>query len=380
MIPAGRAHLHVTAVTDPGLRGKSNEDRFAVSAHRLSKAHPIPSLLAIIADGVGGHRAGEVAAEMAVETISRLVAESDAAQPTQILFQALAHASQLIYAQSKRDLAQTGMGTTVVCAWIIGDRLYTAAAGDSRLYLLRSGVLQRLTTDHTWVQEALDHGALSPEGARDHPNAHVIRRYLGAKHPLRADLRLRLHPDESDAQAEANQGQRLLPGDRLLLCSDGLTDLVDDAEMLAALGTDGPIKGALNGLVALANERGGHDNITILALEMPAQPPVKKLLTPSRRLALILLSAAALLATLVLLAALGWYLLRTGGPLGATLTPTTSSSLTAPARETLPAALTTPKPTLASPTATPLPPASLTPVPTQPLATYTPWPTNTLGP
>ena len=145
------------------------------------------------------------------------------------------------------------MGTTAVCAWIIGDRLYTAAAGDSRLYLLRSGALQRLTTDHTWVQEALDHGALSPEGARDHPNAHVIRRYLGAKHPLRADLRLRLHPDESDAQAEANQGLRLLPGDRLLLCSDGLTDLVEDAEILAALSTDSPTKEALHGLVALAN-------------------------------------------------------------------------------------------------------------------------------
>jgi serine/threonine protein phosphatase PrpC len=378
MIAAGRAHLHVTAVTDPGLRGKSNEDRFAVSAHRLSKAHPLPSLLAIIADGVGGHRAGEVAAEMAVETISRLVAESDAAQPTQILSQALAHASQLIYAQSKRDLAQTGMGTTAVCAWIIGDRLYTAAAGDSRLYLLRSGALQRLTTDHTWVQEALDHGALSPEGARDHPNAHVIRRYLGAKHLLRPDLRLRLHPDESDAQAEANQGLRLLPGDRLLLCSDGLTDLVDDAEMLAALSTDSPTKEALNGLVALANERGGHDNITILALEMPAQPSAKKLPRPSRRLALALLIGAALLVALVLLAILGWYLLRAGGPLGATFTPTASSSLTAPARETQPALITTPQPTLALPTATRA--RSTTPAPTHPLATYTPWPTNTRGP
>jgi serine/threonine protein phosphatase PrpC len=373
MIAAGRAHLHVTAVTDPGLRGKSNEDRFAVSA----KAHPIPSLLAIIADGVGGHRAGEVAAEMAVETISRLVAESDAAQPTQILSQALAHASQLIYAQSKRDLAQTGMGTTAVCAWIIGDRLYTAAAGDSRLYLLRSGVLQRLTTDHTWVQEALDHGTLSPEGVRDHPNAHVIRRYLGAKHPLRPDLRLRLHPDESDAQAEANQGLRLLPGDRLLLCSDGLTDLVDDAEMLAALSTDSPTKEALNGLVALANERGGHDNITILTLEMPAQPPAKKLPRPSRRLVLSLVIGAALLAALVLLAILGWYLLRAGGPLGATITPSAPASLTAPALETQPALITTPQPTLALPTATRA--RSTTPSPTQLLATYTPWPTNTPG-
>jgi len=378
MIPAGRAHLHVTAVSDPGLRGKSNEDRFAISAHRLSKANPIPSLLAIIADGVGGHRAGEVAAEMAVETISRLVVESDAAQPTQILSQAMAHASQLIYEQSKRDLAQTGMGTTAVCAWVIGDRLYTAAAGDSRLYLLRSGTLQRLTTDHTWVQEALDHGALSPEGARDHPNAHVIRRYLGAKHPLRPDLRLRLHPDESDAQAEANQGLRLLPGDRLLLCSDGLTDLVEDAEMLAALSTGRSTKEALHGLVALANGRGGHDNITILSLEMPARAPAKVLGTPARRLALPLLLGTALLVVLVLLAMLGWYLLRPGGALRTTRTPTVTATQTAPALETLPAALSTPQPGAIIPTATPLPPASLTPGASLP--TYTPWPTNTPGP
>ena len=378
MIPAGRAHLHVTAVSDPGLRGKSNEDRFAISAHRLSKANPIPSLLAIIADGVGGHRAGEVAAEMAVETISRLVAESDAAQPTQILSQALAHASQMIYEQSRRDLAQTGMGTTAVCAWVIGDRLYSAAAGDSRLYLLRGGALQRLTTDHTWVQEALDHGALSPEGARDHPNAHVIRRYLGGKQPLRPDLRLRMHPDESDAQAEANQGLRLLPGDRLLLCSDGLTDLVEDAEMLAAFSPGRSTKEALHGLVALANERGGHDNITILALEMPTRAPAKGLGAPVRRLALPLLVGAALLATLLLLAMLGWFLLRPGGALRATRTATAPASQTVPALEALPTGLSTPQPGATLPSATPLPPAVPTPV--TPLPSYTPWPTNTAGP
>ncbi len=378
MIPAGRAHLYVTAVTDPGLLGKSNEDRFAVSAHRISRFHPVPSLLAIIADGVGGHRAGEIAAGMAVESISRQVAESDASQPTRILSQALAHASQLIYDQSRRDLSQIGMGTTVVCAWIIADRLYTAAAGDSRLYLLRNGALKRLTTDHTWVQEALDYGALSPEQARDHPNSHVIRRYLGSEHPLQADLRLRLHPDESDSQAEANQGMRLRPGDRLLLCSDGLTDLVDDAEILAALSTDGAIKEALDGLVALANERGGHDNITILALEMPDRPAVKKLLQPSRRLAFFVLIGAMLLTIIALLAGLGWFLFRAGGPFGSTRTPTEPPSLTMPALATQPAAITTPRPTFAIPTSTLA--SSTSPAPTQPLATYTPWPTNTLGP
>ena len=374
MIPAGRAHLHVTAVTNPGLRGKSNEDRFAISAHHVSQNNPTPSLLAIIADGVGGHRAGEVAAEIAVETVSRLVATSDASQPGQILSQALAQASQLIFEQSHRDIAQAGMGTTAVCAWIIGDRLFTAAAGDSRIYLLRGGVLQRLTIDHTWVQEALDHGTLSPEGVRDHPNAHVIRRYLGAKHPLRADLRLRLHPAESDAQSEANQGTRLLAGDRLLLCSDGLTDMVEDTEILAALMKDCPTRDALNGLVALANERGGHDNITILAVEMPARPPAKILPGSSRQTTCSILLVTALLAALLLLTALGWYLLRTDGPLGANLTPAVPGSLEAPTVATPPPATTTHTP------ATPLLTTSPAPSATQPLATYTPWPTNTLGP
>lgn len=379
MIPAKRAHLHVTAVTDPGLHGKSNEDRFGVSAHRVSPDNPMPSLLAIVADGVGGHRAGEVAAEMAVETVSRLIAESDASQPTQILSQALAHASQLIFEQSHRDLAQAGMGTTAVCAWILGDRLYTASAGDSRLYLLRSGVLQRLTIDHTWVQEALDHGALSPEGARDHPNAHVIRRYLGAKHPLRADLRLRLGADESDAQAEANQGLRLLPGDRLLLCSDGLTDLVEDSEILATFSSEKATKTALEELVALANERGGHDNITILMLEMPSHLPAENLPRRTRRMRSSVLLAVVLLAFLLLLSGLGWYLLRSGGPLGATFTPTpiTSPALTTPAGETQPAVFNTAQSAPLDVTTTP---PSSTQAATQPVATYTAWPTNTLGP
>jgi len=269
------------------------------------------------------------------------------------------------------------MGTTVVCAWVIGDRLYTAAAGDSRLYLLRSAMLKRLTTDHTWVQEALDHGALSPEKIRDHPNAHVIRRYLGSKHPLQPDLRLRLNPKESDTQAEANQGLRLLPGDQLLLCSDGLTDLVEDTEILAALNSGSTTKEALNELVALANERGGHDNITLLALEMPDRPPAQNPLHPSRRLAMSLLAGTALLAIIVLLAALGWFLFRAGGPLGAARTPTAASSTTVPILATQPAGITPPRPTLTIHT-TSVP--STSPAPTQPLATYTPWPTNTLGP
>jgi PPM family protein phosphatase len=126
----------------------------------------------------------------------------------------------------------------------------------------------QVTTDHTWIQEAIDFGALTPQQAVGHPNAHVIRRYLGAQSPMAPDFRLRLQPNETDVQSEANQGLRLLPGDRLVLCSDGLTDLVTKEEISSAIRSH-ERKAALDYLINLANSRGGHDNITIIYLEVP---------------------------------------------------------------------------------------------------------------
>jgi len=268
VIPVNEAHLYVAASTHPGMKGKNNEDRFAVSAHRLGQEERTPSLLAVICDGIGGHRAGEVAAEMAVETICRTVAGSDGRQPLATLTQAFSNANQIIREQATSDLAQRGMGATCVCAWVIGFQLYTASLGDSRLYFIRGDTIRQITTDHTWIQEAIDFGALTPEQAVGHPNAHVIRRYLGAQNPMTPDFRLRLQPEETDEQAQANQGMRLLPGDRLLLCSDGLTDLVTKEEMMNALRSR-ERKAALDYLIDLANSRGGHDNITVITLEMP---------------------------------------------------------------------------------------------------------------
>jgi serine/threonine protein phosphatase PrpC len=268
VIPAYEAHLYVAASTHPGMKGKNNEDRFAVSAHRLVQDESTPSLLAVVCDGIGGHRAGEVAAEMAVETISRTVVESDGRQPLEIFTQAFSRANRAIRDQATNDLAQRGMGSTCVCAWVIGYRLYTASLGDSRLYLMRGDTIRQITTDHTWIQEAIEFGALTPEQAVGHPNSHVIRRYLGAQNPMPPDFRLRLQPDETDEQSEANQGMRLLPCDRLVLCSDGLTDLVANDEISKAFQGRGR-KAALDYLVDLANSRGGHDNITVVALEIP---------------------------------------------------------------------------------------------------------------
>jgi serine/threonine protein phosphatase PrpC len=280
VIPLDHAYLNIAAATHPGMRGKANEDRYSVSAYRLTSDDHPPSVLALIADGIGGHRAGEVAAALAVENIKRYIEESPPFQPAQVLKQALTFTNQIILENSKKDPILTGMGTTCVCAWVIGDQLYATSVGDSRLYLQRGAKLVRLTTDHTWIQEALDQGSLTPDQIKGHPNAHIIRRFLGLMNTINPDMRLRLSSVESDAQAEANQGLHLLPGDRLLLCSDGLTDLVQDREILNTLRTRqfelSPAR-----LIELANQRGGHDNITVVAMEVPQPAHITRPLRPS---------------------------------------------------------------------------------------------------
>ncbi|OGO30696.1 MAG: hypothetical protein A2136_08665, partial [Chloroflexi bacterium RBG_16_54_11] len=258
MIPVETPHLIIAAATHPGLRGKPNEDRYSILPFRLSSDDPTPCVLALLADGIGGHHAGEVAAELAVKTINEYIAQNSPLLPAQTLKAALTHANQVILNQSRSNPALSGMGTTCVCTWVIGDRLYATSVGDSRLYLLRAALLKRLTTDHTWVEEALAQGILTPAQVKDQPNSHVIRRFLGSTNTINPDLRLRLSPAEDDTQAEANQGLLLLPGDRLVMCTDGLTDLVEDAEILEVLRTK-PLESSLVDLINLANQRGGHD-------------------------------------------------------------------------------------------------------------------------
>lgn len=276
MIQNDHAHVYLTAQSNPGLSGKNNEDNFAVSAYQLSKTDRTPSVFAIVADGIGGHRSGEVASEITVNMISEFVAQSDGAHPLDVFQNAFYAANEEIVKQADLDAARKGMGTTAACVWIIGHHLYIAYVGDSRIYMMRGKHIQQLSRDHTWVQEALDKGILNRAGMKSHPNMHVIRRYIGSTEPVEPDLRLYLEPGENDSHARANQGTVLKPGDVLMLCSDGLTDLVNDNEMLASL-SGNMLKQAAKNLIDLANERGGHDNITVVMLGIPgwdgSQPP-----------------------------------------------------------------------------------------------------------
>ena len=318
MIRTSHSHLHVAAVTHPGMGGRQNEDRYSVSSYRVSAQDPTPSLFAIVSDGIGGHSSGEIAAEMAVETISHMIAQSEASQPLAILEHAIQVTSDAIAIKAHENTQLVGMGTTCACVWVIGDQLYIASVGDSRIYLLRDGRARQLTTDHTWVQEAVEKGILDPQAARSHPNVHVIRRYLGSSRTPRADTRLRLAREESDAQARSNQGMQLQPGDLLLLCSDGLTDEVSDEE-ITELARGRNLQAAGRSLVELACARKGQDNITAVLLLVPWTSAQAK--RSSRFWVLALWGLFALLLLVALIALGSWLVFDVWQPPPATPTP-----------------------------------------------------------
>jgi serine/threonine protein phosphatase PrpC len=276
MIRTTNAHLYIAVLSHSGMTNKNNEDRYAVSSYIVSQNDAKPVVFAVVADGIGGHRAGEVAAELAVNYISQGVSESNASKPVKTLQDAIEDASQAIAAHSAGKAEQEGMGATCACAWVIGNQLYTAHVGDSRMYLIRSRKIKRITKDHTWVQEALEKGIITPEQVHDHPNVHVIRRYLGSLELPNVDFRMWLDGAETDDEARSNQGFELEPADIILLCSDGLTDLVWDDEILKIIRSEKELASAAESLVNTANERGGHDNITVILMKVPQLEETRK--------------------------------------------------------------------------------------------------------
>jgi PPM family protein phosphatase len=271
VIPTKEHHLNAYAITDPGSQGRVNEDSYQISSFLFSEDDPTPVLTAVIADGIGGHKAGEIASKIAVATIINEIEASDGTDPTWILKSALLEANHSITAEAENDESKIGMGSTVACALVVDSALYIATLGDSRIYLIRDDDIQQLNIDHTWVQEALDIGVINEEEARSHPRRHLIRSYLGSPDPVHPDLRLYLNTEENQEQAKANQGLPLIPADQVLLCSDGLTDLVDDLEILEILEDNTESQKKLQKLVDLANLRGGYDNITAILLQAPLE-------------------------------------------------------------------------------------------------------------
>lgn len=204
--------------------------------------------LYVVADGMGGHRGGNVASKMAVDCL----AELDVSQPPsrQAFHQAVQKANRDIFERQQQDLSLSGMGTTLTGIWVGTDGLLIAHVGDSRAYRLRDGVLSQVTTDHSLVGELLRSGAITAQQARTYPYRNIVTRAVGTEKRLRCDLM------EEKKQA----------GDRWLLCSDGLTEYAGTDQLLASMLL--PLEEAAERLMNIALEGGGQDNITLILLEV----------------------------------------------------------------------------------------------------------------
>jgi len=234
--------LRAAASTDVGLRREMNEDRYAMA----------PELgLYLVADGMGGHRAGQVASETAASVAINAVGTLQGANVgmAEKLRHAVSCANREILEMARRDEELQGMGTTMVAILVSPERLALAHVGDSRAYLIRGGQIRRLTDDHSVVGELLRRDQISEADAREHPHRHVLTRAVG----VRADTQ----PDLAELTPMAN--------DTFLMCSDGLTAHLRDDEILKLLGDSGADPQPLcERLVDTANQRGGVDNTTVL--------------------------------------------------------------------------------------------------------------------
>ena len=230
--------------SDKGLR-KKNEDSFYVPDEG---ARP----LVVVADGMGGHIAGEVASSMAIDTIVKTVNEIEEGQSSiTVLRRAMSEANRVVFEASMKDDSLIGMGTTVVMALLAPDKYTVASIGDSRLYHFDGSRLRRITKDHSYVQELVSAGLITEEQAKEHPQRNLVTRAVGTSRFEKADAGVR-------------SWRR---GDTLILCSDGLCGVLDDSEMEAVVRSEKDLLDLRDKLSELALERGSTDNITVIAVK-----------------------------------------------------------------------------------------------------------------
>ena len=238
--------LKTAALTDVGKIRKINEDSMKVfTSDEYSYA--------IVADGMGGHQAGEIASAMAVDVITDYVAEHmtpelDRFQSMEVIRQAFLAANCAIYEYSCENESVMGMGTTTTMCMVRGGFVIYAHVGDSRAYMIGDGIVQ-ITRDHSFVQELVKLGQITPEEAKHHPRRNYITRAMGVEAFVRIDTGVKPYNDE-----------------KLLLCSDGLFGEIEDGELFNAV-KNNSAETAVNTLIELANERGGSDNITAIVME-----------------------------------------------------------------------------------------------------------------
>jgi protein phosphatase len=235
--------------SDAGRVRDHNEDYLGYRQPEEPELRVEAGWLYAVADGVGGARAGEVASKLAVQTLLAAYYRSYQETPADRLREAFAEANHAVYERANEQEGPHRMSTTLVAAAIRGRELIVTNVGDSRAYLIHEGQIDQITHDHSVVAQLVAEGVITPEQAESHPRRHIISRSIGARPEVKVDV-----------FAEA-----FLPGDRLLLCSDGLTEHVTDDEILAAMQDEDP-ETSVQRLVDLANERGGTDNTTVLVV------------------------------------------------------------------------------------------------------------------
>jgi protein phosphatase len=247
LVPSGKFDVVVGMLSDVGCVRELNEDSGTYVKPDDPELLRSKGLLIIVADGMGGHSAGEVASGLAVEVVSRVYYE-DGGDPRSALENAFHEANKAIHKAAESDASKNGMGTTCTAMVLQDGTAISAHVGDSRLYLVRDSSIYLMTEDHSAVMEMVKAGLITLEQARHHPEKNVILRAMG-----------------SHAEVEVTTWKEPFPvraGDRFLLCSDGLYDLVEDEEIRRIVMLSAP-QTACGNLIALAKERGGHDNITV---------------------------------------------------------------------------------------------------------------------
>ena len=239
-----------TGRTDKGRKRNNNQDSIFISDTPVG---PLPNLY-IVADGMGGHAAGDFASQYAIRLVVDFVKKSTIENPISLLKRAFVYASNEVYKEAEKDKYKNGMGTTMVAAVIIGNELYIANIGDSRLYVIGNEVKQ-ITMDHSLVEELIRNGQLDRKKGRNHPEKNIITRAMGSRDEAMPDF-FQITIDEND---------------KVLLCSDGLSNMVEDDEIMDIVCENDDLERIVDSLISRANYYGGNDNISVIVISASSE-------------------------------------------------------------------------------------------------------------
>ena len=239
--------MNSTGRTDKGRKRSNNQDSIFISDTPVG---PLPNLY-IVADGMGGHAAGDFASRFAINVVIDFIRKSTVRNPISLLKRALVYANSELYKEAEKDKEKSGMGTTLVAAVLTDKKLYVANIGDSRLYVINDRIIQ-VTMDHSLVEELIRSGQLERNKGRNHPEKNIITRAMGSRGEAMPDF----------FEIEVN------PGDKILMCTDGLSNMVEDDEIRDIVEDSATSEDAVSSLINRANYYGGNDNVSVVIVSI----------------------------------------------------------------------------------------------------------------